>query len=260
MRTICITLEYQGTEYCGWQMQPNGISVQQKVMEAVFHLTGEKETIHGSGRTDAGVHARGQSASFRTNSLIPSERWAPALNAYLPDDIAVIHAREVDHGFHARYSALGKQYSYHIFVHPHRSPLMRRFAWHLRQWPDLELMKEMLRNFEGTHDFSAFRAARSDTKDAVRTIWKADLQCQGNLIQLIFQGNGFLYKMVRMLTAATVQVGLKKQTLNDIIMRLQIGEGSHRKLTAPPQGLYLDRVYYSLHELPEVTSSKMEPL
>jgi tRNA pseudouridine38-40 synthase len=242
--TIRIVVEYKGTHYCGWQIQPNGMSIQQRLMEAVNALTGEKVAIHGSGRTDAGVHARGQCASFVTASSIPPERWAHALNAHLPEDIAVVEAGEEDDTFHARYSAIGKQYSYQLYIHTHRSPLMSQYAWHIRQQPDIELMKQILGLFQGTHDFSAFQSANSDVKDTVRTIWSADLRSEDRSVWMVFRGNGFLYKMVRMMVAAIVQVGFGKQSTKDIITRLNHEGDFHQKLVAPPQGLFLDRVYY----------------
>ncbi|MDW7671081.1 MAG: tRNA pseudouridine(38-40) synthase TruA [Bacillota bacterium] len=250
MRTIRIFLEYQGTHYCGWQIQPNGMSIQQKLMEAVHALTGEKVTIHGAGRTDAGVHARGQCASFATESSIPPERWAYALNAHLPEDIAVVEASEEDKTFHARYSAIGKQYSYQLYIHPHRSPLMSQYAWHIRQQPDVEMMKQALVSFQGTHDFSAFRSANSDVKNTVRTIWSTDLCSDGRSVWLVFRGNGFLYKMVRMMVAAVIQVGFGKQSTKDIYTRIHHKGDSGQRLVAPPQGLFLDRVYYQEIELP----------
>jgi tRNA pseudouridine38-40 synthase len=255
MRTIHITLEYEGTHYCGWQLQQNGVTIQQKLSEALHQLTGSQITIHGSGRTDAGVHARGQAASFETDSLIPADRFARAINAHLPEDIAVIEAREATPDFHARYSALGKQYSYQLIINPQRSPLMRHFAWELRQVPDLDRIRQSLKLFEGTHDFGAFRSVKSDKINSVRTIWKADLKQKGNSVWLIYQGDGFLYKMVRMLTAAAVHAGFGWMSLEEIAERLASGHTLNRKMAAPPHGLYLDKVYYDPDELPKTDES-----
>ena len=251
MRTIHITLEYQGTYYCGWQFQQNGVTIQQKLSEALYQLTGSQTTIHGSGRTDAGVHARGQAASFKTDSLIPADRFARAINAHLPEDIAVIEAQEATPDFHARYSALGKQYSYQLYISPQRSPLMRHFAWELRLAPDLDRIRQTLKLFEGTHDFGAFRSAKSDKISSVRTIWRAELMEKDNSIWLTYQGDGFLYKMVRMLTAAAVHTGFGKMSHEEIAERLLSGHTLNRKLAAPSHGLYLDKVYYEPAELPE---------
>ncbi|MEN1762130.1 tRNA pseudouridine(38-40) synthase TruA [Anoxynatronum sibiricum] len=250
MQTIQMIIEYDGTDYCGWQIQPNGISIQEKLTAALTALTGEKITVHGSGRTDAGVHARGQCASFKTKSRIPANRFAPALNTHLPPDICVLETREASPDFHARYSALGKAYSYHFYVHPQGSALLRNVTWQLRQWPDTAKMEAALEMVTGTHDFAAFRAANSDVKDTVRTIWKASLHYNEPHLRITYQGNGFLYKMVRMLSAAVVQVGLGKMPLEAIRERLNHPEANYRKLTAPPQGLFLDRVYYEAGELP----------
>ncbi|SMP69533.1 tRNA pseudouridine(38-40) synthase TruA [Anoxynatronum buryatiense] len=250
MQTIRMIIEYDGTGYCGWQIQPNGISIQEKLTDALTAVTGEKVTVHGSGRTDAGVHARGQCASFKTKSRIPANRFAPALNTHLPPDICVLETREASPDFHARYSALGKAYSYHLHVHPQGSALLRNAAWQLRQWPDTAKMEAALEMITGTHDFAAFRAANSDVKDTVRTIWKASLYHREPHLRITYQGNGFLYKMVRMLSAAVVQVGLGKMPLEAIRERLNHPAADYRKLTAPPQGLFLDKVYYEAEELP----------
>ncbi len=251
MRTIKITIEYEGTHYCGWQIQPNGVSVQEKITEAINKVMGEQTTLHGSGRTDAGVHARGQCASFKTQGTIPVQRIPQALNSYLPSDIAIVAAEEREAGFHARYSALGKKYSYQLSILPYRSPLKRLYSWQLRQLPDMDKMRQALTLFQGTHDFISFRASRSDIANTVRTIWKTDLALKDDCCWISFEGNGFLYKMVRMLVASTVQVGLGRKKLSEIEERLNGKEVKDHKLTAPPQGLFLDNVYYSSEELPE---------
>lgn len=251
MRTIKITIEYDGTHYCGWQLQPNGVSIQEKITKAISQITGEKSTLHGSGRTDAGVHAQGQCASFRTHSNIPIQRMATALNTYLPEDIAVVAAEDREEGFHARYSALGKKYTYQINFCPVRSPLSRLFSWHLRQVPDIEKMRQTLALFQGTHDFVSFRASRSNVTDTVRTIWTANLILEDDGCRISFEGNGFLYKMVRMLVASTVEVGLGKKNLLEIEERLIGKEIKNHKYTAPPQGLFLEKVYYDYQELPD---------
>jgi len=251
LRTIKITIEYDGTQYCGWQLQPNGVSIQEKITHAISQITGEKSTLHGSGRTDAGVHAKGQCASFRTQSNIPIQRIPQALNNYLPEDIAIVAAEDKEEGFHARYSALGKKYCYQINFCSYRRPLNRLFSWHLRQVPDIEKMKQALALFQGTHDFMSFRASRSDITDTVRTIWTADLVLKGDGCCISFEGNGFLYKMVRMLVASTVEVGLEKKKLSEIEERLRGKENKNHKTTAPPQGLFLEKVYYDHEELPE---------
>ncbi len=251
MRTIKITIEYEGTHYCGWQMQQNGVSVQEKITNAINSVMGEQTTLHGSGRTDAGVHARGQCASFKTQNTIPVQRIPLALNAYLPADIAIVAAEDRDAGFHARYSAIGKKYSYQLGMQPYRSPLKRLYSWQLRKLPDIDKMRQALTLFQGTHDFVSFRATRSDIRNTVRTIWTTDLSVKDESCWISFEGNGFLYKMVRMLVASTVQVGLGRKKLSDIEERLHGKEVRDHKLTAPPQGLFLDKVYYQRDELPD---------
>ncbi len=250
MRTINLTIAYEGTNYCGWQIQPNGISIQEKMEEAIYRITRVKTTIHGSGRTDAGVHATGQSASFHTASTMSIDRLPYALNSVLPKDIAVVKAEEKEQGFHARYSAMGKRYSYHLYANPHQSPFNRLVSWHLRQKPDMQRMKETLLLFKGTHDFASFRATKSDIVNTTRTIWTAELTEKEGIYQISFEGNGFLYKMVRMLVAATVEVGLGKKEISDVRNRLAMADEQGQKLSAPPWGLFLQQVYYNPWELP----------
>lgn len=252
-RTIKLTIEYDGTNYCGWQMQHNGDSVQEKLSEAIKRATGQLPTLHGSGRTDAGVHARGQCASFITTSSIPAARFPLALNACLPEDISVVGATDEEKGFHARYSAIGKKYSYYLNLQPIRSPLRRHYSWHLRRSPDLSKMHLALNRFRGTHDFRFFRGSGSDVANTVRTIWTADMTVHDQCCCISFAGTGFLYKMVRMLVAAAVEVGLGKSELSHLDHRLAGNmEHDNHKLTAPPQGLFLDQVYYPKSQLREV--------
>ena len=258
MRNIRIVLEYQGTAYCGWQIQPNGNSIQEALMRALYRLTGETINVNGSGRTDAGVHARGQCASFRTDCSIPADKFARALNSQLPADIAVLDAWEEADEFHARFSALGKQYSYQLYIHPQRSALMREFAWQLAVEPDPELMDQALTLFTGTHDFAGFRGANSDVKGTERTVWRAHRLVKDDIHTLVFAGNGFLYKMVRMMTAAVVNAGLGKISIEEIARRLQYGSQPDQKHAAPPQGLFLDRVFYHHHETGEIKSPLKE--
>ena len=159
---VVITVEYDGTNYCGWQVQPNGVTVQQRIEEAIFSLTGEKTRVTGSGRTDAGVHALGQVAHFDTLSSVPPDRFADALNGLLPNDIRIISSHEAAEGFHARYGAKRKTYRYRMYVSDGIRPLLDRYAVPINFSPDLGAMREAAAIFVGEHDFRAFMASGSD--------------------------------------------------------------------------------------------------
>lgn len=245
-RNLKINIQYDGSNYSGWQIQPNGKSIQEELMKALEGLTGQTITIHGAGRTDAKVHAYGQCASFEIQCSIPTEKFPDAMNSCLPEDIVVTSALEVSPEFHARYSAKGKQYEYRIINQQYRSAIHRHYAWHLARSLCREGMKEALEVFKGTHDFCQFMAKGSDVKDTVRTITHMEL-VQGKTpeeISIIVEGNGFLYKMVRMIVAAVVEIGMNKSDINQLEKRLHLQKRCYHKWTAPAQGLFLNKVYY----------------
>jgi len=246
MKKLKINIEYDGTPYCGWQIQPNGRSIQEELMKALFQLTGQNVTIHGAGRTDAKVHAYGQCASLEIDCGIPPEKFPAAMNSCLPNDIVVTNALEVPKDFHARYSAKGKQYEYRIINRKYRSAIHRNYAWHLSTPLNRDLMEDAMDAFKGTHDFSQFMASGSDVRDTVRRITRSEL-VQGETpekMSIILEGNGFLYKMVRMMVAAVVEIGMNKSGKSQLSKRLTLEETCHNKWTAPPQGLFLNKVYY----------------
>ncbi|NSW91220.1 MAG: tRNA pseudouridine(38-40) synthase TruA [Firmicutes bacterium] len=246
MRNIKLTIEYDGTNYNGWQSQINGFAIQDKIEDAIYKLTNEKVKLIGAGRTDSGVHAYGQVANFYTSSSIPADKFSFALNTILPDDIVVRKSEEVDEDFHARFSAKGKRYRYLIYNSTHPSALLRNKSWHVFYNLNIELMKEASLYLIGTHNFRSFMAKDkgSQVKSTVRTIWETSLIRRNDIIQIEIAGNGFLYNMVRIIAGTLVDVGIGKieaKYINDII------KGCDRKLagrTAPPQGLYLMEVYY----------------
>ena len=182
MRNLKITVQYDGTKYCGWQKQPNSPGIQGEIEYAIYEITKEKVNITGSGRTDAGVHALGQVANFKTNSNIPASRIPDALNAKLPKDISIIDCEEVDEDFHSRYSAKGKIYRYLIYNKPYRSPLYKDTSYHIRYDLDIDKMRSEAKSLIGEHDFKGFMSSGSSVKDTVRTIYdisiteKEDLQ------------------------------------------------------------------------------------
>ena len=193
---IVLKIEYDGTDYCGWQVQPNGVTVQGVIEEAIKKLTGEKVSVIGSGRTDSGVHAAGQIAHFDiTSEKIPPEKYACALNAFLPRDIKITESGEAEDGFHARFSAKRKTYRYSLYVSEYIRPLKDRYAVNVPFALDENKMNEACRYLAGRHDFRCFLAADSSVKDTVRVIYFAKVEKSGEDYTFTVCGNGFLYNI-----------------------------------------------------------------
>ncbi len=244
-RNIRLLLEYDGTRYHGWQRQQGDLSIQQVLEEALQRLTGEGVKLIGSGRTDAGVHALGQVASFRIASAIPLKAFHEGLNSLLPYDIAVLEAQEAPLEFHARKSARGKTYEYRILNRPSRSPLHHHYGWWQAQRLDQETMAAAAAVLLGEHDFSAFRASGSGNRNPVRRIFEARWQTHpGNWLRFTITGNGFLRGMVRSLVGTMVAIGRGKASPLLLAELLESGERRRAGPTAPPQGLYLVEVHY----------------
>lgn len=248
MRRIHIIVEYDGTDYAGWQRQNNAMTVQEKLEIAVKKLTGESVCVHGASRTDAGVHAMGQSAHFDTESRIPAEKFSYALNTLLPPDIRVVRSEEVDAEFHSRFSGHGKRYRYLIWAAPHAGALNRRTHAHVIYKLDTEKMRREAADLVGTHDFGAFAASGSVVKDTVRTIYKAELEEDGYEIRLIVEGNGFLYNMVRIIAGTLIGVGSGKVEPGAFRRAIESGDRLDLGITAPAHGLTLMEVFYDLPE------------
>ena len=243
-RNIKLTIEYDGTAYHGWQSQKNTVAVQDVISSAICRLTDEKCSLTGSSRTDRGVHAFGQVASFKTESQIPAERIAFALNSMLPEDIVIKKSEEVDMDFHARFCAKGKTYKYLIYNFIFPSALLRYRAYHVSYPLDVEAMKQASQYFLGTHDFFAFSATGSSAKTTVRTINSVSIRGSQPLTSLEISGDGFLYNMVRIIAGTLIEVGSGKIKPTDIA---GIIDGRDRKKagkTAPAHGLYLVEVNY----------------
>ncbi len=243
MKNIKLLIEYDGTNYCGWQTQPNGISVQQCIEEALWAVTGQRVGITGAGRTDAGVHARGQVANFHMESDMLPGRFAPALNAHLPESIRIQSSEEVPQDFHARFSALKKTYSYHIRNSSVASPLSGRFEYQCYGELDIDKMKNVCALFEGEHDFAPFMAAGSNVKDTVRRIYSCEMAVDGPQIVFTVCGNGFLYKMVRNMVGLLLDVGRGKWSAEQAGKLIEAG-GVRDGFTAPAKGLIMERVEY----------------
>lgn len=244
-RNIRLLLEYDGTRYHGWQRQADAATIQQTLEEALERLTGQKVTLIGSGRTDAGVHARGQVASFRTTSNIPLKAFHDGLNSLLSPDIAVLEATEAASEFHARKSATAKTYAYRILNRSNRSPLNRHYAWWIAVPLDLPAMAAAAAYLPGEHDFTAFRASGSDNINPVRTVLAAAWHDEpGGWLVFTITATGFLRGMVRSLVGTMVEVGRGKALPEKMADLLASGARAEAGPTAPPQGLYLVEVFY----------------
>lgn len=255
MRNIKLTIEYDGTNYHGWQSQTNAVTVQYVVKRAIESLTGEDCDLVGSSRTDVGVHALGQVANFHTNSGIPGEKFAYALNNLLPEDIVIRESEDVSPDFHARFSSKGKKYRYLIYNSRKPSALLRNRAALVHLPLDIEAMQKALPYFLGRHDFSAFRASGSDTKTSERTITGISISENSNalpgpcskdskLIELEVSGDGFLYNMVRIIAGTLIYVGNGKIKYDDIPAIIESRDRRRAGQTAPAHGLYLVEVYF----------------
>lgn len=241
---ILLTLSYDGTRYAGWQRQQNALAVQQRVEEALRHVTGERVTLIGASRTDSGVHALGQRAHFDTCSAIPPEKFPFALNTCLPRDIRVLTGKEVPADFHARFSAKGKRYTYRIHNAPHASALLRNQSYHVPQPLNDTAMEACLPTLLGTHDFAAFQAAGGTAKTTQRTLYRACLNRQGEAVSLQVEGNAFLYNMVRIIVGTLVEVGTGRLAGDPFSKALETGDRLALGSTAPARGLELTEVFY----------------
>ena len=247
---IKLTIEYYGTAYAGWQRQENALAVQQVIEEALTKLTRARVVIAGASRTDAGVHALGQTAHFDTESRIPPDKYAFALNTMLPADIRIRKSEAVSEDFHARFSNKGKRYRYLIYQSPHAGALNRNTHAHVIYPLDDEKMRRELTALIGTHDFAAFAASGSVVKDTVRTIYSASLTRRGDELELLVEGSGFLYNMVRIIAGTLISVGAGRLEEGAFARAIQSGNRLDLGVTAPAHGLTLMEVYYKEREAP----------
>ena len=245
-RNIKLVLEYDGTNYHGWQAQAGSgkPTIQETLERALSVLAQEELKTYSSGRTDAGVHALGHVANFKTMSAIPAEAWAPALNHLLPDDIRVLASVEAAADFHARFSALGKTYKYRILCRRAPTALYRNYAWHVNLPLNVSNMRKGLAALVGRHDFSAFRGAGCGATSPVRTIGSAVIRKSGDCIELWLEADAFLQYMARNIVGTVVEVGLGRFSPEDVKHLLKSRDRTRAGRTAPPQGLYLVQVSY----------------
>lgn len=244
MRNIKLVLEYDGSKFHGWQFQANAHSVQEELARAIKKLTGEDVIPDGAGRTDAGVHALGQVASFRTNSSIPADRFAPALNSLLPPSVCVIRSEEAAPDFHPRFSARGKHYRYLVLNREQRSPLWENRAWHVREKLDFKAMEKAARYLLGTHNFRAFCASGHQNKTFVRTITRSEWRFDDEILCYDTTGDAFLYNMVRIMTGTMIDIGRRRFPPEVILEAFETENRNTLGMTAPASGLYLVEVFY----------------
>jgi tRNA pseudouridine38-40 synthase len=242
---VSLVVEYDGTQYVGWQLQPNGPSIQGEIERALAELCGKPIRVTASGRTDSGVHALGQVVSFEPGVERPERAYQHGLNRLLPADIAVREVRFHPLGFNARRSARGKIYRYQIQNVPTRSPLTSRYSWQVYQPLDVDVMREAARTLLGTHDFNAFRASNCEAKTTVRTLRRLDVTGQsGGTITIEAEATAFLKHMVRNFVGTLVEVGLGKRKVSSVAEALASKDRKQAGATAPPQGLCLMKVHY----------------
>jgi tRNA pseudouridine38-40 synthase len=241
-----LVIAYEGTGFAGWQSQAHRNTVQDHLERAFEKIAGMPVRVHGAGRTDAGVHALAQCAHVDLpNDRLPAARWTAALNALLPPTIRMLRCRYVSKDFHARYSAKGKIYHYRIWSAPVLPPFEYGRAWHIAHPLDLKILKKVANALVGTHDFAGFAANRGrPEKSTIRTIYSVRVRRNGPCITIEFDGDGFLYKMVRLIVGALARCALDKMRIEDVTQRLDSGHASRTSFTAPAEGLYLVRVHY----------------
>jgi tRNA pseudouridine38-40 synthase len=245
LRTIRLTLEYDGYGYHGWQRQTNALSIQEVVETCLARLIGQEVCVHGSGRTDTGVHALGQVAHFRTDAAIPLAAFREGLNSMLPRDIVILEAREAAGDFHARYGAKAKTYEYRILNRPVRSPLHRHRCWWLAHPLDLNRMRAATGVILGEHDFAGFQASGSAVKTTTRRVLGATWEeGPGGWKYFRITASGFLRGMVRALVGTLVEVGWGKRPVNDLERLLATRDRGQAGPSAPAAGLYLAEVIY----------------
>ena len=246
MRNIKLLIEYDGKDFNGWQKQPNKLNIQGEIERAIKEITKEDDIeLNASGRTDAGVHALGQVANFKTNSNMPVEKFPIAINSKVKKSIVIKNAEEVEERFHSRYNCKQKTYRYIINNSEYGSAIYRNQEYHVPQKLDIEAMKKAIKYFEGEHDFKGFKASGTSSKNSVRKIFKTSIEKNDDeRIFIELTGSGFLYNMVRIISGTLVDVGLGKINADEIPEIILSGDRQRAGKTLPPQGLYLLKVEY----------------
>lgn len=245
MKRILLKIAFDGTAYHGWQIQPNAITVQGVLQEALEKLLGVKTGVTGCSRTDAGVHAREFYCHLDCKENIPNAAFLKGLNSLLPKDIAVTDCKQVPKDFHARYDAKGKTYIYRIHNSQEKDPFLSRYSWNIPQMLQIDKMNEFCKKMVGTHDFYAFSSSGRTVEDTIRTVTECFAERQGDIITLKVSANGFLYNMVRIITGTAVDVSLGRVELENIEEIFETKSRDRAGITAPPTGLMLLEVDYN---------------
>lgn len=244
MKRIKLTIAYDGTNYCGWQIQPNGITIEEVMNKALGKLTGESIQVIGASRTDSGVHAMGNVAVFDTETTIPAEKIAMALNQRLPEDIVVVKSEEVPLDFHPRYCDCSKTYEYHIINTRIPIPTERLTNYFVSYTLDFDKMREAASYLVGEHDFASFCNVRTDVESTIRTITALDILTEGNRVTIRITGNGFLYNMVRIIVGTLIRVGRGFYEPEKVKEILVAKDRKAAGVTAPAHGLMLMKIEY----------------
>ena len=248
MRNLALRLMSDGTDFHGWQVQPNGITVQECLQDAVQKILGVRENITGCSRTDAGVHANDFCCTLRTQSDIDCYRLVGALNAVLPDSVAVKSCKEMPYDFHPRYDFKSKRYLYRIWNSTSKNPFLKNYAWHYKSCLDADFLNEQAQQFVGTHDFAGFCSSGSSVEDTVRTIFSCNVIRNGDEVDFYVEGDGFLYNMVRIMVGSLIEISEKRIEKDTLIAIIESKNREKAGRTAPPHGLYLDAVSYGEEE------------
>lgn len=244
MRNLALRLMYDGTDFHGWQVQPNGMTVQESLQDAVEKILGVREAVTGCSRTDAGVHANDFCCAIKTESDIDCYRFMGALNAVLPDSVAVKSCREMPLDFHPRYDCKSKRYLYRVWNSAAKNPFLKNYAYHYKNALDADFLNAQAQQFVGTYDFGGFCSSGSSVEDTVRTIYSFKVERKGDEVDFLIEGDGFLYNMVRIMVGTLIEISekrIEKDTLIDII---EAKDREKAGRTAPACGLYLDSVNY----------------
>jgi tRNA pseudouridine38-40 synthase len=248
MNCYKLTIAYDGTRYSGWQIQPNALTIQQIIQDRLKILLHEPEVvIIASGRTDAGVHAHGQVAHFRTRQSLDVKRFLLSLNGMLPADIRIKKIEEVHSTFHAQYHVTRKEYHYYLYLERVMNPFQRLYCWHVYNLLDFALLLEATSYFKGTHDFTSFANEAhvgTASRDPIRTLYRVDPVLIAGGIRIEFEGDGFLYKMVRNIVGTLVEVASQKRPLKCLKELFEVKDRKQAGRAAPPKGLFLMRVDY----------------
>lgn len=244
MRNLLLTISFDGSNYHGWQVQENAVTVQQTLQDALERILQRRDNITGCSRTDAGVHANMYCCNIRTESSIECKKLVTALNAVLPDDISVLDCREVDFEFHARYDCVSKEYIYKIWNSASKNPFLYKYSYQHKYLLDEEFLNRQAKQFIGTCDFSAFCAAGSSVEDTVRTVKNAEVYREGDMVIFRVEADGFLYNMVRIMVGTLLDISAGKippDTINSILLSK---DRSRAGITAKPEGLFLNKINY----------------